>query len=329
MSLNFVSNQNNTKTTWDDKRYHSLNYALKKQYGEKIYKLSLNGGMTCPNRDGLVGTQGCIFCSKGGSGDFASDSDLTITEQIEQSKLRLKPTNASTSQPGQATKLVGSKYIAYFQAYTNTYAPLPYLRTIFLEAISHPDIVALSIATRPDCLGADVLSLLDELNQIKPVWVELGLQTIHEKTALFIRRGYSLPCFDLAIEHLHRIHIETIVHVIIGLPEETKSDLFDTIHYLSKLPIQGVKLQLLHILKNTDLADHIEKLHILSKEEYVALLIGCIERLPQDVVIHRVTGDGPKNLLLAPLWSANKKSVLNAITKKMKEQDTYQGKFYV
>lgn len=327
LSLNF-DNQKTEQKNWDDKRYFSLSYYLKHQFGQKIYKLALNGGMTCPNRDGSVDTRGCIFCSEGGSGDFASPSHLTITEQIEQSKLRLNPQNFSSSKPGQANKYTGSKYIAYFQAYTNTYAPIPYLRKIFIEAISHPDIVALSIATRPDCLGEDVLALLDEINQIKPVWVELGLQTIHEKTALFIRRGYPLDCFDYAVHNLHRIHIETIVHVIIGLPGETKSDLFQTIHHISNLPIQGVKLQLLHILKDTDLADCFDAQCILTKEEYVELVIECIERLPQNIVIHRITGDGPKKTLLAPLWSGDKKNVLNTILREMKEQDTWQGKFY-
>lgn len=301
---------------WNDKRYYSLDYYLKEQFGDKIYKLSLNGGMSCPNRDGTLGKRGCIFCSEGGSGDFSASSRLSITEQIEQAKLLVK--NKTTS----------SKYIAYFQAFTNTYANVSYLRKIYYEAILHPDIVALSIATRPDCIDDEILSLLDELNKIKPVWIELGLQTIKESTATFIRRGYSLECFTNIIPKLRDKNIDIIVHIIIGLPFETNTDILDTIDYISKFPIQGVKLQLLHILKNTDLSNYLDQIHILSMEEYIDILIQCIERIPEHIVIHRITGDGPKNLLLAPLWSTNKKYVLNSIHKELKARDTWQGKFY-
>lgn len=232
---------------WDEKRYYSLDYYLKQTYGEKLYKIALDGGMTCPNRDGTLGVRGCIFCSAGGSGDFAGDRRTSITEQIEAGKAQ------------SIRKHSGSSYIAYFQAYTNTYAPVSYLRSVFTEAINHPDIRILSIATRPDCLNDDVLALLAELNKKKPVWVELGLQTIHEETAQFIRRGYKLPVFEDALRKLRKIGITVIVHTILCLPGESREMMLDTIRYLNTQDIQGIKLQLLHILKHTDLADYYEK----------------------------------------------------------------------
>lgn len=307
---------------WDQKRYHSLDYELKKIYGHKIYKLSLNGGMSCPNRDGTIDTRGCIFCSEGGSGDFAAGLNQSINLQIDVAK---KYVSAKLKQPAEV------KYIAYFQAYTNTHAPIDYLRTIFMEAIEHPDIVILSIATRPDCLSDDVLDLLNELNQIKPVWIELGLQTMHEQTAEFIRRGYSLSIFEKQVNRLHILGITIIVHTILGLPKESKHDMLMTMEYISKLPIQGIKLQLLHILKGTDLATLYKEgtfTEILSLEDYVDILLSSLMLLPEDMIIHRITGDGPKKLLLAPLWSTNKKLVLNRIHSKMKETDSYQGKYF-
>lgn len=299
--------------------YYSLNDALKERYGEKVYKLTLNAGCTCPNRDGKLGTRGCIFCSAGGSGDFASSPDLTITEQIEDGKKRL------------AGKRPVEKYIAYFQAYTNTYAPVEHLRKVFTEAILHPEIVAISIGTRPDCLDLEVLELLDELNKIKPVWVELGLQTIHEKTAAFIRRGYRLETFDKAVRDLTERGIETIVHVILGLPGETKEMMLDTVRYINSTAAAGIKLQLLHILKETDLADYYREtgFHVLTLEEYVDLVISCLEICRPGLVIHRITGDGPKDLLIAPLWSSAKRQVLNTIHKELKARNTWQGRCYV
>ncbi len=306
---------------WDEKRYHSLDYELKKTYGHKIYKLSLNGGMSCPNRDGTIDTRGCIFCSKGGSGDFAAPFSNSITHQIENAKKLIVP---KTKKSGEL------KYIAYFQAYTNTHAPISYLRNLFMEAIKHPDIVILSIATRPDCLGDDVLDLLKELNSIKPVWIELGLQTIHEETSSFIRRGYSLSTFEEQVHKLHSLGITIIVHTILGLPGETKHDMLRTMEYISRLPVQGIKLQLLHILKDTDLGKLYQEGLLdeaLSMEDYIDVLIACLEVLPPHMIIHRITGDGPKKLLLAPLWSADKKKVLNRIHSRMKELDSYQGLF--
>ena len=296
--------------------YYSLNTYLKKTYGEKLYKLSLNAGMTCPNRDGTLDTRGCIFCSAGGSGDFAENPMDSITKQIEAAKLRVQH------------KMKGNSYIAYFQAYTNTYAPISYLRKIYTEAISHPDIKILSIATRPDCLSDQVICLLQELSALKPVWIELGLQTIHETTANYIRRGYPLSCFQEAVERLAKAGIQIIVHMILGLPGETKEDMLATADYIASLPIQGIKLQLLHILKGTDLAkDFFEnKFEVLELSQYTDIIVTIVERLPKDMVIHRITGDGPKNLLIAPLWSGDKKRVLNTINREFRLRNTWQGK---
>lgn len=303
---------------WLDKRYHSLDYEMKTRYGQKLYKVALDGGFTCPNRDGTLGTSGCIFCSAGGSGDFAASRQLSITEQINAGQRLL------------SGKHTGSRFIAYFQAFTNTYAPVEQLRRIYTEAMAHPDIAALSIATRPDCLGPKVLDLLSELNAIKPVWVELGLQTIHPATADYIRRGYPLTVFDQAVLELSARGIETIIHVILGLPGESADDMLATADYIARLPIQGIKFQLLHILKGTDLyTDYMcQPFHVLTLEEYTDILICCIERIPPHMVIHRITGDGPKRLLAAPEWSSNKKQVMNYINHCFKERATWQGRLW-
>lgn len=305
-------------TSWNGKPYHSLDYMLRQMFGEKIYKVTLNGGMTCPNRDGKIGERGCIFCSAGGSGDFAASASLSITEQIRQQIQML------------STKRPIHKYIAYFQAYTNTYAPVEYLERIFTEAIQNPDICAISIGTRPDCLEEPVIRLLSRLNQIKPVWVELGLQTIHEHTARYIRRGYPLSCFDQAMQSLHQAGLDVIVHTILGLPGETSRDVLDTMKYLNACQIQGIKLQLLHVLSGTDLAADYQagKFSVLDREEYIDLVIRCLEHLDPSIVIHRVTGDGPKDLLIAPLWASRKREVLNLLHHQMKEQGSYQGKAF-
>ena len=295
--------------------YYSLNEYLKNTFGEKVYKISLNGGMTCPNRDGTLDNRGCIFCSKGGSGEFSADALLPISEQLEQAKRRIRE------------KTDCKRFIAYFQPFTNTYAEAEYLRRIFTEAIEPEDIAALSIATRPDCLGEDVLALLSELNQIKPVWVELGLQTIHEKTAEYIRRSYPLEKFDCAAKRLRELGINVITHLIIGLPGESREMLLDSVRYAGERS-NGVKLQLLHVLKDTDLcSDYLAgKFDVLSIEEYIELLCDCVEALPKNVVIHRLTGDGDKRLLVAPMWSADKKRVLNAINKAFRERNVTQGR---
>lgn len=305
-------------TNWGEKPYFSFDHYIKQTYGEKLYKISLNGGCTCPNRDGHLGTDGCIFCSRGGSGDFAAPSFLSIREQLALGKEMI------------CKKYQGHSYIAYFQAFTNTYAPISHLRKIFFEAIEDPEVKVLSIATRPDCLDADVLSLLKELNDLKPVWIELGLQTIHPKTADFIRRGYSLSVFEKAVRDLSALHIAVITHVILYLPGETVDDMLQTIDYLNQLPIQGIKLQLLHILKHTDLADIYQKepFHLPDMEEYFRLLSKCICHLRPDIVLHRLTGDGPKSLLIAPLWTGNKRFVLNEMHRYFREHHIWQGKEY-
>lgn len=301
---------------WGEKPYHALDYMLRERFGEKVYKVTLNGGMSCPNRDGKLGTRGCIFCSAGGSGDFAADSSLSITEQIDRQISIL------------SAKRPIHKYIAYFQAFTNTYAPVEYLEKIFTEALSHPDIAALSIGTRPDCLGKDVVTLLSRLNRQKPVWVELGLQTIHEKTAAYIRRGYPLSCFEDAVKRLRSEDIEVIVHTILGLPGESTQDILNTMEYLNHQDIQGIKLQLLHVLRGTDLASDYEKglFCTYERDEYISLVISCLEHLRPDMVIHRITGDGPKDLLIAPLWASRKREVLNLLHHQMKENHNYQGR---
>lgn len=302
--------------TWDGKRYYSLDRYLKHTFGEKIYKISLDGGFTCPNRDGTLGTRGCIFCSEGGSGDFASDSSLSVTEQIEDG-IRLVE-----------GKSKARKFIAYFQAFTNTYAPAEKLNQIYREALSHEKIIGLSIGTRPDCLPPDVLDLLAELNKKKPVFVELGLQTIHEDTAQRIRRGYPLSCFDQAVDKLHEKGINIVVHLILGLPGESEEKMLESVRYLNSLPVDGVKLSLLHVLNKTDLGTLYEKnpFPIYELDDYVSLVIRCIEELREDIVIHRLTGDGPRDLLIAPRWTLQKRKVLNEITRRMKETDSRQGK---
>lgn len=289
--------------------YLSFNKYLKDKFGQKVYKISLDGGFTCPNRDGKTGTRGCIFCSKGGSGDFAESREMSITEQIENGKKRVEK------------KIKSSKYIAYFQAFTNTYAPVEILRQKYEEAINHPDIVALSIATRPDCLGDDVLRLLDEMNKIKPVFVELGLQTIHQKSAKYIRRGYDLSVYDKAVRDLKKIGVNVVVHVILGLPNESENDMLETVKYVCESGANGIKLQLLHVIDGTDLAKDYEKglFKTLEFDEYVNLIVKCVKIIPKDIVIHRLTGDGAKKDLIAPLWSADKKRVLNAINKALRE----------
>jgi radical SAM protein, TIGR01212 family len=298
-------------------RYNSLNNYLRNKFGCKVYKLSISSGLSCPNRDGKLSTKGCIFCSNGGSGDFATSAALSVTEQIEQAKEKV------------SKKITNGKYIAYFQSFTNTYGDVYYLKKIFTEAINHPDIVALSIGTRPDCLPNDVLDLLNRLNQIKPVWVELGLQTIHEKTGRYINRGYTLDVFDQAVANLNKLNIDVIVHLILGLPNETNDMILESVKYVCSKPISGIKLQLLHVLKNTPLEKEyfLNQFHIYSLEEYASLLGECICNIPSDIVIHRLTGDGPKSLLIEPQWSGNKKLVLNYINKYFNDMDIIQGKY--
>ena len=313
-----------------DKHYYSLNEYCKKTFGGKVYRLSLNGGMTCPNRDGSLSIGGCTFCSEGGSGDFAACYDISIANQISEAKARIQQ------------KTDCNKFIAYFQAYTNTYAPIEHLRRIYTEALNEPDVVALSIGTRCDCLDADVLDLLEELThkdfpvicdgvphmQSKQIWIELGLQTIHNSTHAKLNTHTTVELFDTAVGNLHARNIPVIAHVILGLPGETQEMMLETISHVSSLPVAGIKLQLLHILKGTKLALEYEAnpFPLFELENYCDFIIDCLEILPPDMVIHRLTGDGPRKLLIAPLWSTDKKRVLNTIAKRMKERYTWQGK---
>ena len=289
--------------------YYSFNEYLRDRFGEKLYKLSLDGGMTCPNRDGTIGTGGCIFCSAGGSGDFAQELCEDVDIQIEKAKERV------------AKKFRGNKYIAYFQSYTNTYAKMDYLEKLFYKTIQNDCISAVSIGTRPDCLGNLVLNLLEDLNKIKPVFVELGLQTVHESTAKLINRGYALPVFDEAVKNLKEIGINVVVHLILGLPGESEEMILKSVDYVVKSRADGIKLQLLHVLKGTEL----EKMYLngefktLEKDEYISLLVKCIKIIPNSTVIHRLTGDAPKKLLVAPLWSADKKDVLISINRELEK----------
>lgn len=288
-------------------QYYSLNRYLKDTFGEKVYKLALDAGFTCPNRDGTLDTRGCIFCSGAGSGDFAECRSLSVTEQIARARQRV------------AGKIKNGKYIAYFQAFTNTYAPVERLREVYEEALMQPDIVALSVATRPDCLPEDVVRLLEELNRIKPVWVELGLQTIHEKTAEYIRRGYPLAVYDDAVRRLKHVGLTVITHIILGLPGETEEEMKQSVSYVGASGADGIKLQLLHVIRGTDLEKEYRagKFQTLELEEYVKLVTDCLELLPEHMVIHRMTGDGDKRTLVAPLWSADKKRVLNALAEEI------------
>ena len=285
----------------------TLNRYLTDTYKEKLYKLSLNGGMTCPNRDGTVGTGGCLFCSAGGSGDFTPSPCLSMDEQIDRAKELV------------AGKSNASRFIAYFQAYTNTYAPTERLRELFEPVIRRDDIAILSVATRPDCLSDEVVALLSELNRIKPVWVELGLQTIHERSAQQMRRGYALPVFDDAVERLKREGIRVIVHLILYWPGETEEDMLESVRYVAKKGVFGVKLQLLQVLRGTGLAEWYERepFPLPSLEEYGIFLKKALAELPEDMVVHRITGDGPKKLLIAPAWCADKKKVMNYLKKEL------------
>lgn len=304
-------------TRWGDKRYHSLAFAMRERFGEQVYKLSLNGGMSCPNRDGTLGYDGCAFCSEGGSGDFAASSSLSVSSQIAEAKKQIAGKAADCR-----------RFIAYFQAYSNTYAPVPYLSSLFHEAICREDIAALSIATRPDCFSSEIYDLLDRLNREKPLWVDLGFQTMHPSSHRRMNTGFSIERFEECVRTLYELHIEVIAHVMFSLPGETPEDMLSSVKYLAHLPIDGVKLQMLHVLKNTALGKDYEKapFPLLSMDEYTSLIVSALEYLPPQVVIHRLTGDGPRQLLLAPQWTLHKKQVLNMISHKQKQLNSYQGK---
>ena len=294
--------------------YRALSEELKKQYGRRVWKLSLEGGMTCPNRDGTLGTRGCIFCL-GGSGDFAEPYTGDIAAQIERAKAQV------------AGKAENPGYIAYFQSYTNTYAPLEKLRRIFTEAVAHPDILILSVATRPDCLPEETVSLLGELNKIKPVWVELGLQTIHPATAVYIRRGYPLEVYDDAVRRLKAAGLTVITHMILGLPGETPEMMIETAAYIGRSGADGIKFQLLHVMRGTDLAADYEagQFEVMAPEEYVRTLAACVRAIPPEMVVHRLTGECGESDLIAPQWCLKKRNVLNAIHSYFAKNNVVQG----
>jgi radical SAM protein (TIGR01212 family) len=303
---------------WDNKRFHTLNYELKKKFGEKVYKVSLDGGFTCPNRDGTIGENGCLFCSDKGSGEFAGDKGKTIGEQIEEQLLLIEK------------KFPKGKVIAYFQNFTNTYASVERLKKLYMEALAHPRVLGLAIATRPDCLPDEVLDMLEEINREHFLWIELGLQTIHKKTSDLINRGYSLDTFDTAVTELKNRNIIFVTHLILGLPGESKEDILDSVRFVNKSGSWGVKLHLLHIIKDTDLHNYYIKypFKMMLKEEYISMIVDILEILDSNIVIHRITGDGTKETLIEPLWSLNKRSILNGVDKLLKQRETFQGKLY-
>lgn len=300
------------------RKIYMLNDFLKEKFNEKIYKVSLDGGFTCPNRDGKVSRGGCIFCSENGSGDFTATKLKSIHAQIEE-QIDLV-----------SKKYKGDKYIAYFQNFTNTYAEVSYLRKIYEEALSHEKIVGLAIATRPDCLEDDVLELLAELNKKTFLWVELGLQTLNDDVAKYFNRAYETEIYKEASEKLNRLSIKFVTHIIIGLPKEEEDDYLKTTIFAQNCGTWGIKLHLMYVVKNTPL----EKLYlngdlkVNTKEEYVEKVVNVLENISSEIVVHRLTGDGDRETLVAPLWSIKKIDVLNSIHKELKRRNTYQGKLY-
>ncbi|MEN6463416.1 MAG: TIGR01212 family radical SAM protein [Syntrophomonas sp.] len=303
---------------WDGKRYHSLNHHLREIFGEKVVKISLDAGFTCPNRDGTLSTGGCSYCSLRGSGDFTGSKGLNLEQQFIQGRELI------------AAKWYGNKYIAYFQAFSNTYAPVDKLRNLYEWALEQPGVVGLAIATRPDCLPNEVLDLLEELNQRTYLWIELGLQTIHQRTSQLLNMQYDCHVFEKALTQLNQRNIETCAHIIMGLPGETQDEMKQTAEYVACQPIQGLKIHLLHLLRGTHLARYFNEnpFPFLTKEEYVDLVVKTLEIIPPHMIIHRLTGDGPRKLLIGPEWSLKKHSVLNSIEACLKERNTWQGRLF-
>lgn len=300
---------------WNNKRFHSLNYALKEEFGEKIYKVSLDGGFTCPNRDGKVGSRGCIFCSDAGSGEYAGSRSRSITEQIEEQLILI------------SKKFPKGKVIAYFQNFTNTYGDTEYLESIYREALAHPRVAGLAIATRPDALPSDVIDLLTDIHREHYLWIELGLQTMHDHTAELINRGYDLEVFNSSVKKLVERGIKVVTHLIVGLPGEEREDILKSVEYINSTGVWGVKIHLLHIIRDTALHRLYEKtgFKVMEEQEYIDLICDMIAILHKDIIIHRLTGDGSRDTLIAPIWSLNKRGVLNSIDKRLKERDIVQG----
>ncbi len=307
-----------TPQLWGDKRYHSWNYHLREQFGTKVFKVPLDAGFTCPNRDGLVATGGCTFCSSHGSGDFAGDRRDDLRSQFQKVTTMMHQ------------KWPNAKYLGYFQAYTNTYAPAEELRAMYETILEQPDVVGLSIATRPDCLPDDVVELLAELNQRTYLWVELGLQTIHDYTSERINRGHNYATYLEGLEKLQRHGIRVCSHIILGLPGESEAEMMETVQAVAQSKVEGIKIHLLHLLKKTPLAREYAagQFHLLTQEEYTRLVVNSLELLPPEMVIHRLTGDGPRDLLIGPMWSLKKWEVLNGIEWEMERRNTWQGKHY-
>jgi len=303
---------------WNNKRYHTINYDLQDRFGDKVIKLAINAGMTCPNRDGSIGSNGCLFCGEAGAGDFAGDVNKTITDQMSDQVLHLKE------------KWPNGKYIAYFQSYTNTYGDVEELRAKFEEALAYENVVGIAIATRPDCLEDPVIDLLTELNERTFLWLELGLQSMYDSSGLLLRRGYDLEVYEKIHQKLKKAGIREVIHLIVGVPGEDYNMIMNSTNYVANLGIYGVKIHLLHVLKNTDLQTYYNthKFKLLDQETYINWVVDMLEKLPPNMTIHRVTGDGKKDLLIGPWWSLNKRSVLNGIDKELKRRDSYQGKHF-
>lgn len=301
-----------------DKRYNTLNSYYRELFGEKVFKVSLDAGFSCPNRDGTIGTGGCIYCSSRGSGDYAGDNKKNLKEQFREIRDRMH------------NKWGNAKYIGYFQAYTNTYAPAEKLLEMYNTVLEEEGVVGLSIATRPDCLPDDVLDVLEDIDTKTNLWVELGLQTIHENTQKIINRGHNYQEFLDGLEKLRQRNINVIVHIIVNLPGESKEDILETARAVAKLRVQGIKIHMLHLLKNTPMVKLYEEgnLSFISREEYIQIVADIIEILPPEMVIHRITGDGPKDILIEPKWTLKKWEVLNGIDRELKKRDTWQGKYY-
>lgn len=304
--------------TWGDKRFHTWNYHLRQQFQAKVFKVPLDGGFTCPNRDGKVAIGGCTFCSARGSGDFAGDRRADLYQQFHEVKSRMH------------AKWPQAKYIGYFQAFSNTYAPVAELREMYELILQQDGVVGLSIATRPDCLPDDVVAYLAELNERTYLWVELGLQTIHERTQQRINRGHDFACYLDGVKKLRKHNIRVCSHIIYGLPGETYDDMMETARAVAQMDIQGIKIHLLHLLRNTPMVKQYEQglVRFLSQEEYTKLVVDTLEILPPEMVIHRVTGDGPPDLLIGPMWSRKKWAVLNGIDAELLRRNSWQGKHW-
>ncbi len=303
---------------WGSKRYYTLNYYYRRIFNDKIFKVALDGGFTCPNRDGTISYGGCIYCSSRGSGDFAGERSKHLKQQFRETRDKMHK------------KWQKAKYIGYFQAFTSTYAPANELKEMYTTIMNEEGVVGISIATRPDCLSEDILGVLEEVNKDTMLWVELGLQTVHEKTQKTINRGHDYQTFLEGVNNLRKRNINVVVHIIINLPSESKEDMMETARMVSNLPIQGIKIHMLHLLRDTPMMKLYEKgqLKFMNKQEYVELIVDILEILPKEMVIHRLTGDGPPELLIEPLWTLKKWEVLNAIDKELKDRDSWQGKFY-